>query len=199
MSPGEELWGHFNAINDKQVLFSKESLPLTPPGDIQSRPFHGATSMMAFLQYRDVYDDSIDSEDSSKHNFASMKADKDDCHYIILMIFMIRVLQGQSSKLGISPEKWALYLREAGDHTREKVHCADLTSSLYYCRRDVMTCNPKMPSTILLFQQVLLLTLLFKGRAESRRQLCLKELVEEGDKDHNHVLSFSGKNLSDLS
>jgi len=74
MSPGEELWGHFNAINDKQ---------------------------------------------------------------------------GQSSKLGISPEKWALYLREAGDHTREK------------------------------------------GRAESRRQLCLKELVEEGDKDHNHVLSFS--------
>lgn len=30
-----------------------------------------------------------------------------------------------------------------------------------------------------------------KGRAERRRQLCLKELVEEGDKDYNHVLSFS--------
>merc|ERR550519_1551863 len=30
-----------------------------------------------------------------------------------------------------------------------------------------------------------------KVRAESRRELCLKELVEEGDKDHSHVLSFS--------
>ena len=33
---------------------------------------------------------------------------------------------------------------------------------------------------------------LFQGRSESRRQLCLKELVEEGDRDHNHVLSFAG-------
>lgn len=58
--------------------------------------------------------------------------------------------QGKNSKPGISPEKWGLYLREAGGgRMREKV------------------------------------------RAESRRQLCLKELVEEGDKDHNHVLSFS--------
>ena len=109
------------------------------------------TPKMAFLQYRYVYDDSIDSDDSYEHNFASMKADEDDCHYIILMILITRILQVQSSKLGISPEKWALYLREAGDHTREKVHGADLTSSLYYGQRDVMTCNPKMPSTILLF------------------------------------------------
>ena len=40
---------------------------------------------------------------------------------VFLMIFVVMILQGQSSKLGISPEKWAIYLREAGDHTREKV------------------------------------------------------------------------------
>merc|ERR1712061_248318 len=29
-----------------------------------------------------------------------------------------------------------------------------------------------------------------KGRAERQRHLCLIELVEEGDRDHDHVLSF---------
>ena len=36
--------------------------------------------------------------------------------------FMIKILQGQGSTPGISPEKWALYLKEARGHTRKKVH-----------------------------------------------------------------------------
>ena len=103
MSPGEELWGHFNAINDQQQVF---------------------------------YDD-------------------EECHL-------------QIKKSGHIP-------RTVGRLPQEG-------------RRG--PCNGK--GEVWFHFSLDSLVWLFQGRSESRRQLCLKELVEEGDRDHNHVLSFAG-------